>query len=204
MNYIIRSQSEKELYHHGLLGMKWGIRRYQPYPKGHKGGKEIGDAAKVQKKRAKDIRNSMDEYGRIKPTNETYNQIKESIPDNTVRKVKRGVDDILSKDPGITDLVKNGHWGLGPESDEIAGEYRFNFDDEKYEELTEMYLDKAQKVVDDYLGAYGDMPVKRKHKVPFLDNTIGERVVETMLEETLDESWDYLAYTIKNGYRTGK
>lgn len=38
--------SKKDIFHYGVLGMHWGIRRYQPYPKGHKGGKEVGEAAK--------------------------------------------------------------------------------------------------------------------------------------------------------------
>lgn len=39
------------LEHHGILGMHWGIRRFQPYPEGHKGGKEIGQAAKPRKRK---------------------------------------------------------------------------------------------------------------------------------------------------------
>ena len=45
-----------ELLHYGVLGMHWGIRRYQPYPKDYKGpGQEVGEARRIQDSIREDI-----------------------------------------------------------------------------------------------------------------------------------------------------
>lgn len=46
MNYYTQNN---ELYHYGVIGMHWGVRRYQPYPADSKKGREIGEAAKAKR-----------------------------------------------------------------------------------------------------------------------------------------------------------
>lgn len=45
---VVRPAYPNELYHYGVKGMHWGVRRYQPYPKGYSGsGKYLGKRSKV-------------------------------------------------------------------------------------------------------------------------------------------------------------
>ena len=54
------------LAHHGILGMHWGIRRFQPYPKGYHGdGKYTGEGGrdrKAQKRLAKEVSKDASTY----------------------------------------------------------------------------------------------------------------------------------------------
>lgn len=59
----MNNQPSTELMHHGIKGQKWGIRRFQPYPKDYsRDGKYTGEKIKVVKGTAKD-------------TNDIYSQL---------------------------------------------------------------------------------------------------------------------------------
>lgn len=62
-NYYTKQTLNDELMHYGVMGMHWGVRRYQPYPAAYDGdGKFIGK--KALKKQVKADKKAVDEETR--------------------------------------------------------------------------------------------------------------------------------------------
>lgn len=90
---------EEVLAHHGILGMKWGVRRYQPYPDNYSGdGKFVGKkSARAERRQARHVA-------------KTNTRIKNAVDTGNKKKLKKYKDEMSPEEyeKKYAETVKNG------------------------------------------------------------------------------------------------
>jgi hypothetical protein len=158
----------KELMHHGILGMKWGIRRYQPYGIGYDAkneGKFVGMTKKDRKRLYKDIANfSKDKtehkYLRSKSRDKLLKNNKQILEEAVTNpKLQMLLSD--QREAGKK-LLEAEHNHIDTKKDKHLKEY--NKQRQKIEEIDDKIRQTYKEIASELLGEYADKDVKTIYK----------------------------------------